>query len=205
MPSEGVTSARRRHRRRVAFRVGAVLLLVTGVGLGLFAWREFQRARTPWKRGCLGHLSGLGVELRMFAEGNGGLLPQTIRSYDVITYGEDVECALARGFLDRHRSRSGSLPPVPDFEYVGAGLDLGKLPPGFPLAFDKRGNHPDGTRSVLCADTTVWCLTEPDFQALLWKAIKEGGGEDPRLPCARLLAYVREGESRGGHTPDTRR
>jgi prepilin-type processing-associated H-X9-DG protein len=141
----------------------------------------------------------------MFAEGNGGVLPQTIRSYDVIGYDEDIECPLARGSLESHRNRSGSLPPVPDFEYVGAGLDLGKLPPRFPLAFDKRGNHPDGTRSVLFADGSVRLLSEQEFQALLRKLLKDRGGYDPRSPFARLLAYVREGESAGGDTPDTRR
>jgi len=205
MPSEGVTSARRRHRRRVAFRVGAVLLLVAGVGLGLFAWCEFQRAHTPWKSGCLTHLTILGVELRMFAEGNEGLLPQTIRSYDVNSYDEAIECAFLRGTRGSRTDRRGSLPPVPDFEYPAAGLNLGELPNDFPLAFDKRGNHPDGTRSVLFADGSVRLLSEQEFQALLRKLLKDRGGYDPRSPFARLLAYVQEGESAGAGTPDTRR
>lgn len=67
------------------------------------------------------------------------------------------------------------------YEYVGTGLKLEEImnPTVVPLVFDRRGNHPNGTRTVAWAGSSgqreaVGLLPEKEFREVLVQAIRSG-------------------------------
>jgi hypothetical protein len=88
-----------------------------------------------------------------------------------------------------------------DYEYVGGGLTWPQVlsVPRFPLAFDRLGNHADGTRSVVFAERKVEVMGEDEFQQTLMEAIRVCGNDDALK--ARLLPYVPRTEGRDMPAP----
>lgn len=168
--------------------IGTVVLgVLVGLFIFVFVVLPYESGRAVCQGMCLVHLKSLRLSLWLYAEANEGVLPSMIRSWDVVGSAEELQCdCVSREHPD---DASRELPPVPDFEYTAAGLDLEELPPDFPVAFDREGNHYDDTRNVLFAEGTVDLFSEQEFQALLRQGMAEYDRES--VLARRLRPYLR--------------
>jgi hypothetical protein len=137
--------------------IGVLLLPVMPRGCG---------ARKGFLCGVCGYnLDVLARDLRSYAAQHDGKLPASLKDLMEMTsafssyHPETLLCPVKRG-ESPGGGNMGCHAPVDwaglrgleDYVYLGAGftlLELESLPyPGLPIVFDKKGNHPEGTRNV---------------------------------------------------------
>jgi len=144
-------------------------------------WGRAQRVR----RSCRVNIEAMALRLWGYAVQHDDVLPETLEQV-----GYSNLRAQCPGTYRRDRE-AGRRPRESDYVYVGAGLNLQEIPgpEGCPLLFDKKGNHPDGTRNVLFAISLqlaevqrfrVECLKEETFQVRLREYVE-------RLPENHVL------------------
>jgi hypothetical protein len=149
---------------------------VCGALLTLFlvCWGQFFLWDTVWAPGrtqriarqsCRENLRGMYLFFREYSEENDGRLPDGL----YVMLAESGWTFLTCPCKALVASRGGADGLEIDYEYRGRGLTWAELQsmPDYPLAFDRPGNHPDGTRCVLLAGGEVRLLREKELQALL--------------------------------------
>ncbi len=151
--SRGQSYCRRPRKGNTLIIVLIVLAIIAILAAMLLPalMRARQQAR---KAKCKSQLKMIGLGLHMFASDHEDKFPESLEQLVTLKYlsGEQVlECP----------SRKGGAPGESDYVYLkGLSLESG---PEEPVAFDKKGNHPDG-RNVLFVDGHVQWLEEAEFQ-----------------------------------------
>jgi hypothetical protein len=148
-------------------RFGCVPWLLTAIGILLLGVSivlpSMGRAREPAKRVmCSNNLRDIALALKAYADANGGHLPpelgtllrtQEITANVFVCPSSSHERAV--GTLDEQATSLAAGKHL-SYVYLGAGHDLGTVPPGFVLAYDEPANHDnkprDGGSNFVFAD-----------------------------------------------------
>lgn len=187
-------------RPKTQFRIilGVLVFLLAAGAYWFFLVYACEWRTRRSKCECRFNLRCLSLMLGFYADDNGGVLPETLAALRTSGFFEEehedaLHCPVAQP--QPQREGPSRVPPQPDYEYLGGGLKLAEVPASFPLVFDKRGNHPDGTRSVLSADGSCHHLTQEQFKGMLREQIGEYG-EDSDL-ARRLKPHLASGPNDG--------
>lgn len=119
--------------------------------------------------GCIVGLDSVFFCIRHYAMEHGGRLPDCLAEVDAKP--ASLLCPVAERFRDAGQITLGS-----DYVYVGGGLEWGEIPSPekTPLLFDRLGNHPSGTRTVVFCDGSYTVMEEVEFQRVLREAVSAG-------------------------------
>jgi hypothetical protein len=150
---------------------------------------------------CLAYLNIIVTELRDYVADHGGSLPADLEQ--AIDDPRILLCPLRTSLLGGNEAaRLGAV----DYVYLGAGFtaqEMEGLPdPGFPIVFDKKGNHADHTRCVFfCYEMTkdgallpgggyVRWMSEDEFQTTVQQLVRECTQVGRRDVAERLSGYL---------------
>lgn len=155
------TVRRRRSQPRFLWQfVSVMLLLVLGV---LMLLPQLGRAREPANRiKCQSNLRQIGQALQMYANDNGGKLPD---DFPTLPANEDLSPAVfvcpstsevpATGPTTQAVVQAMKQPGTVSYLYLGKGLTSGDLIPDVVLAYEPMSNHDGAGMNVLFGDGHV--------------------------------------------------
>jgi hypothetical protein len=161
----------------------STLLAGAGGALAFALPATIRQHQLATRKDCQGHLERLGVELSLYASTHDGRFPRSLKE---LADAQAVQADSAGGAAlpDWLRCPGQFLSADVGYEYVpGAAVNS---PPLTIVAYDRKGNHPDG-RNVLTADGKVTWLSESTFQQslknqALGKPVQEDLTKAPQLP-----------------------